>query len=99
MSSINSISPDKLARLIGVAHCPAIVDVRSEGNFVPTRVSFREPCGVFLTGCRTGRGTFGAGPSLSSTGMARAGPRASRLGCASRAPLPPTSLPADTSGG
>ena len=30
MSSINSISPDKLARLIGVAHCPALIDVRTD---------------------------------------------------------------------
>ncbi|HEY8160965.1 MAG TPA: hypothetical protein VIF34_01660 [Methylocystis sp.] len=29
MSSINSISPDKLARLIGVPHCPALIDVRA----------------------------------------------------------------------
>jgi len=33
MSSINSISPDKLARLVGLAHCPAIVDVRSTTDF------------------------------------------------------------------
>ena len=30
MSSINSISPDKLARLIGVPHCPALIDVRTD---------------------------------------------------------------------
>lgn len=30
MSSINSVSPDKLARLIGVAHCPALIDVRTD---------------------------------------------------------------------
>ena len=30
MSSVNSISPDKLARLIGVAHCPALIDVRTD---------------------------------------------------------------------
>jgi rhodanese-related sulfurtransferase len=33
MSSINSISPDKLASLIGVRHCPALVDVRTTGEF------------------------------------------------------------------
>ncbi len=33
MSSINSISPDKLARLIGVAHCPALIDVRGDQDF------------------------------------------------------------------
>lgn len=31
MSATNSISPDKLARLIGTASCPAIVDVRPDG--------------------------------------------------------------------
>lgn len=30
MSSINTIIPDKLARLIGVGHCPALIDVRTE---------------------------------------------------------------------
>lgn len=33
MSSINSISPDKLPRLIGVAHCPALIDLRTEEDF------------------------------------------------------------------
>ena len=33
MSSINSISPDKLARLIGVPHCPALIDVRTDGDY------------------------------------------------------------------
>lgn len=33
MSSINAISPEKLARLIGTPHCPAIVDVRTEDDF------------------------------------------------------------------
>lgn len=33
MSSINSISPDKLARLIGVAHCPALIDVRTDEDY------------------------------------------------------------------
>jgi rhodanese-related sulfurtransferase len=32
MSSINAISPDKLARLIGVPHCPALIDVRSNAD-------------------------------------------------------------------
>lgn len=32
MSSIHSISPDKLARLIGVPHCPALIDVRSNAD-------------------------------------------------------------------
>ena len=33
MSSINSISPDKLARLIGVPHCPALIDVRTDRDY------------------------------------------------------------------
>jgi rhodanese-related sulfurtransferase len=33
MSSINTISVDKLARLIGTAHCPVLVDVRTEDDF------------------------------------------------------------------
>jgi rhodanese-related sulfurtransferase len=33
MSSINSISPEKLARLIGVPHGPALIDVRSDEDF------------------------------------------------------------------
>jgi rhodanese-related sulfurtransferase len=33
MSSINSISVDKLARLIGTPHCPVLLDVRTEDDF------------------------------------------------------------------
>jgi rhodanese-related sulfurtransferase len=33
MSSINIISADKLARLIGTAKCPALIDVRTEEDF------------------------------------------------------------------
>ena len=33
MSSINSISADKLARLIGVPHCPVIIDVRTDKDY------------------------------------------------------------------
>jgi len=33
MSSINSISFEKLARLIGTPHCPALVDVRTDEDF------------------------------------------------------------------
>lgn len=32
MPAFNSISPDKLARLIGTAACPAIIDVRPDGQ-------------------------------------------------------------------
>ena len=33
MSSINSISAEKLARLVGTPNCPAIIDVRDEDDF------------------------------------------------------------------
>jgi rhodanese-related sulfurtransferase len=33
MSAINTISIDKLARLVGTAHCPALLDVRTEDDF------------------------------------------------------------------
>ncbi len=33
MSSINSISPDKLARLISVPHCRTLIDVRTERDY------------------------------------------------------------------
>ena len=33
MSSINSITVEKLARLIGTPKCPVIIDVRSEEDF------------------------------------------------------------------
>ncbi|HEU4499441.1 MAG TPA: sulfurtransferase/chromate resistance protein [Sphingomicrobium sp.] len=32
MSATNSISPEKLARLIGIPNCPVIIDVRPDGN-------------------------------------------------------------------
>ena len=33
MSSINTISSDKLARLIGTPKCPALIDVRTDEDF------------------------------------------------------------------
>ena len=33
MSSINSISPEKLTRLVGTPNCPAIIDVRDNDDF------------------------------------------------------------------
>lgn len=33
MSSINSISPDKLVRLVGLPNCPALIDVRTDDDF------------------------------------------------------------------
>jgi hypothetical protein len=38
MSSINSISLEKLARLIGVPHGPALIDVRTDEDLPLTRV-------------------------------------------------------------
>ena len=39
MSATNSISPDKLFRLIGTPSCPVIVDVRSDGqDFIPASI-------------------------------------------------------------
>jgi rhodanese-related sulfurtransferase len=50
VSSINSISADKLIRLIGTPKCPALVDVRSEEEFAvdPRLVpcSVRRACGA-----------------------------------------------------
>jgi hypothetical protein len=34
MSSINSISPEKLVRLVGVPRGPALIDVRTDADFV-----------------------------------------------------------------
>ena len=34
MSAINSISGDKLARLIGTPRCPVLIDVRQKGDFI-----------------------------------------------------------------
>jgi rhodanese-related sulfurtransferase len=36
MPPINTISTDKLSRLLGTAHCPALIDVRTEEDFVAT---------------------------------------------------------------
>jgi rhodanese-related sulfurtransferase len=35
MPAINAIIPDKLARLIGTPACPALVDLREAGDFIP----------------------------------------------------------------
>jgi rhodanese-related sulfurtransferase len=34
MPSINTISPDKLERLLGTPKCPTLVDVRTDEDFV-----------------------------------------------------------------
>ncbi|MGH6918656.1 MAG: sulfurtransferase, partial [Geminicoccaceae bacterium] len=33
MSSPNTISPDKLARLVGTPKCPVLIDVRTDEDF------------------------------------------------------------------
>jgi rhodanese-related sulfurtransferase len=38
MPALNAISPDKLARLIGTPSCPALIDLRPGGNFIPGSV-------------------------------------------------------------
>ncbi|MEA3045187.1 MAG: hypothetical protein QOJ53_974 [Sphingomonadales bacterium] len=38
MPAINTISPDKLARLIGTPSCPALIDLRAAGDFIPGSV-------------------------------------------------------------
>lgn len=35
MPAINAITPDKLARLIGTPACPALIDLREAGDFIP----------------------------------------------------------------
>jgi rhodanese-related sulfurtransferase len=35
MPAINTISPEKLGRLIGIPSCPALIDVRPGGDFIP----------------------------------------------------------------
>jgi rhodanese-related sulfurtransferase len=35
MPAINAITPEKLARLIGTPACPALVDLREAGDFIP----------------------------------------------------------------
>ena len=37
MSSINTISPEKFARLLGTPKCPALIDVRSDEDFAGER--------------------------------------------------------------
>jgi rhodanese-related sulfurtransferase len=38
MPALNAIAPDKLFRLVGTHNCPAIVDLRAAGDFVPGAV-------------------------------------------------------------
>ena len=42
MPAINAITPDKLARLIGTPACPALIDLRASGDFIPGAVR-RDP--------------------------------------------------------
>jgi rhodanese-related sulfurtransferase len=45
MPALNAISADKLFRLVGTSSCPAIIDVRAEGDLVPGSVR-RPPADV-----------------------------------------------------
>lgn len=61
MSSINTISPEKLLRLIGVAHCPALIDLRSDEErpsdprFIPGAVRHSSATAVEWAGEFLGR--------------------------------------------
>ena len=56
MSSINAISPDKLARLIGTSRAPVLIDVRTDEDFAADprfyRRAFAGIIAVFLDGAR-----------------------------------------------
>ncbi len=83
MSSINTISIDKLARLIGTPECPVIVDVRTDEDFAadPRLI----PGSVRRAACRplrSGRRSSPAAPPSSSARRARSSARASPPGCA-----------------
>ena len=53
MSATNTISPEKLVRLIGTPNCPVIIDVRPDGNeLLPA--SIRRPAET----CANGRGSL-----------------------------------------
>ena len=45
MSSVNSISPQKLARLVGVPHSPALIDVRTDDDFAADPRLIPAACG------------------------------------------------------
>ena len=79
MSSYTSISPDKLARLIGTAKTPALIDVRTDEDFaadprlIPGAVRRNHQ-----RGRRLGRGILSAVRPLSSACTARSSPRVPR---------------------
>ncbi|MGC3971150.1 MAG: sulfurtransferase/chromate resistance protein [Pirellulales bacterium] len=64
MPAINAISPEKLARLIGTPACPALIDLREAGDFVPGAIrrdpdkvaiwapELSAPCAILI--CRDG---------------------------------------------
>src|SRR5437660_1701356 len=73
MSSYTSISPDKLARLIGTAKTPALIDVRTDEDFaadprlIPAALRHRkrvlEPSRGALHLRRHGRGVWSRDPA------------------------------------
>ena len=82
MSSFTTISPDKLARLIGTANTPVLIDVRTDEDFaadprlIPGAVR-RKPPGRPPTGAEN----FRAAPPSWSASAAEAFARAPRPGC------------------
>ena len=83
MPSINTISVDKLARLIGTPNCPALIDVRTDEDFaadprlIPGAVRRRHG-----RRRRLGRARTPAARSSSSARRARSSARAPPPGCA-----------------
>ena len=59
MSSINTISVDKLARLIGTPHCPILLDVRTEEDYYPSNRILQ--CAASLPANLIVMGTHGRG--------------------------------------
>ena len=88
MSSFNSISPDKLWRLVGVPDGPALIDVRSRDAFAADPRLIPGPCAELTRPYRPGpRSSPGGRPRRSArTDVAKA--KALRLGCVSAEPLP-----------
>jgi hypothetical protein len=76
MSSFNTISTEKLARLIGVPHGPALIDVRgkedfaADPRFIPGAI-FPAPSAGLTKACRPGRLISRGGRPSSSAKEAR----------------------------
>jgi hypothetical protein len=92
VSSFNSISADKLWRLVGVPHGPALIDVRSkdafaaEPRFIPGAIRRSHETASSWAREFTGRSRS------ARTDAAKA--KALQLGCASAGPLQPKFLQA-----